>query len=262
MMIVHSFRFFIIVLLIFSGSVHLKVSAVEPLVPKVIAAYPHDTTSFTQGLVIVGTTLYESCGNYGESKIRKSHLVDGKVIAERRLPAECFAEGIAKWNDQLIQLTWKEKCAFVYLISDLKQQSTLMYEGEGWGLTEYEGALWMSNGSAQLTKRDPKTFTLIQKLPVTLNGSQLAGLNDLVIVDDKIYANVWPKNFLVKIDLKTGIVEAIIDGSALLDHHQQLELNKKTGAVLNGITYRKETSTFLITGKYWPLIFEVVFVPR
>ena len=33
------------------------------------------------------------------------------------------------------------------------------------------------------------------------------------------------------------------------------------GAVLNGIAYNAEDETFLITGKLWPLMFAVRFVP-
>jgi glutamine cyclotransferase len=51
-------------------------------------------------------------------------------------------------------------------------------------------------------------------------------------------------------------VTAEIDASGLLTAAEAAEAE-----VLNGIAWRPDTKTFYITGKRWPKMFEVVFVP-
>ena len=62
---------------------------------------------------------------------------------------------------------------------------------------------------------------------------------------------------IVRIDRATGRVTASIDASGLLTRMEALRAD-----VLNGIAYRPETETFLLTGKLWPHVFEVELVPR
>jgi glutaminyl-peptide cyclotransferase len=68
---------------------------------------------------------------------------------------------------------------------------------------------------------------------------------------------VWQTDTIVRIDPATGKVTAEIDASGLLS------ANDLRGTdVLNGIAYDPATKTFLLTGKYWPAMFEVRFIPR
>ena len=80
---------------------------------EVVDEFPHDMTSFTQGLIFHKGHVYESTGLYGQSKLRKLNL-DGDVLKEVALDPEYFGEGLALVDDKLIQLTWKENKAFVY----------------------------------------------------------------------------------------------------------------------------------------------------
>ena len=54
---------------------------------KVIATFPHDTSSFTQGLVFASDgQLYESTGLQGESTLRRVDIATGKTLQRIDVP--------------------------------------------------------------------------------------------------------------------------------------------------------------------------------
>lgn len=230
----------------------------ERLAVKVISARPHDSSAYTQGLVWHEGKLYESAGLYGESSLREVDPATGEVRRRVDLPRRYFAEGLARVGDQLVQITWQEGVALVYRLSDLEKVGELRYPGEGWGLCHDGARLVMSNGSDRLAFRNPETFTLLHEVRVRMGGAPVDRLNELECVDGAVYANVYQTEDIVRIDPATGEVTAVIDASGLLgagDYQAGAE-------VLNGIAWMPETKRFLITGKRWPLMFEVELVPR
>jgi glutaminyl-peptide cyclotransferase len=230
--------------------------APERLKVKVLSTRPHDPDAFTQGLVLDGNTLFESTGLNGKSSLREVDPKSGKVKRKLDVPSEYFAEGLALVDGRLIQLTWQEEKAFVYNRADFKKVGEFRYDGEGWGLSWDGSRLVMSDGSDRLTFRDPKTFAVQSILNVTLSGQPARELNELECVDGLVYANVWQTDNILRIDPKTGRVTGVIDASGLLTAEER----RKTD-VLNGIAWNPKTKTFLITGKLWPKMFEVRFVP-
>ncbi len=223
--------------------------------PELLTTRPHDPTAFTQGLILYNGSLYESTGLYGQSSLREVDPATGTVIRQIPLTELYFAEGLERVEDRLIQITWQEQIAFVYDIATFTQIKTFTYEGEGWGLC-YDGtALYMSNGSDQLTVRDPDTFVVRQTIPVTLDGQPVVRLNELECVGSTIFANIWQTDTIVQIDKVTGQVVASIQADGLLTPEEAAAAD-----VLNGIVYLPATDTFLITGKLWPAMFEVRFV--
>ncbi len=223
--------------------------------PELLTTRPHDPTAFTQGLILYNGSLYESTGLYGQSSLREVDPATGTVIRQIPLAELYFAEGLERVEDRLIQITWQEQIAFVYDIATFTQIKTFTYEGEGWGLC-YDGtALYMSNGSDQLTVRDPDTFVVRQTIPVTLDGQPVVRLNELECVGSTIFANIWQTDTIVQIDKVTGQVVASIQADGLLTPEEAAAAD-----VLNGIVYLPATDTFLITGKLWPAMFEVRFV--
>jgi len=233
------------------------------LVPEVLNVYPHDSEAFTQGLLWFEDVFYESTGLRERSSLRKVDIESGEPLELVPVADEFFAEGLEKIGDKLIQLTWQSGVAFVYDFETFEQIDTIEYDGEGWGLC-YDGRyLFMSDSTSYLSVRDPETFELIFRGAVT-GGGQLVPpqlLNELECVGDHIYANAWNTDFIFKLDKFTGDVVALIDASSLLSEEDRAGLSS-TSAVLNGIAYNPETETFFITGKLWPKMFEVVFVPR
>lgn len=229
----------------------------ERLKVKVLSVRPHDPQSFTQGLVLDRGTIYESAGEYGSSSLREADPRTGAVKRKVAVPPEYFAEGLALAGDRLFQITWKEQTAFVYNRSDFRQTGRFRYDGEGWGLCWDGARLVMSDGSDHLTFRDPKTFAVLGTLNVTVVGKPVYALNELECVDGLIYANVWQTDQILRIDPKDGRVTAVIDASGLLTPEERQHTD-----VLNGIAWDPQKRTFLITGKLWPKMFEVTFVPQ
>lgn len=248
-------------------------SSVARLTVEVLNVYPHDENAFTQGLLLLAPgVLLESTGLRGQSSLRKVDLETGEVLrlievrrpeAELRGPhakPDYFAEGLELVDGRLIQLTWTEGKAFVYDVETFERIDTYTYEGEGWGLC-YDGRyLYMSDGSPYISVREPATFELIVKSLVTLEGQPIRSglLNELECVGDSIYANLWQTDFIIRLDKMTMQATALIDTRGLLAEEDR---PRDPGGVLNGIAYNPESDTFYLTGKLWPKLFEVRFVP-
>jgi glutaminyl-peptide cyclotransferase len=115
----------------------------------------------------------------------------GRVLEQRSVAGEYFAEGLTDWRDRLIQLTWTSKIGFVYDLATLRLQTTFAYTGEGWGLTHDDRRLIMSDGSAALRFLDPETFKELGRVMVTDAGRPVERLNELEFVNGRVYANVW-----------------------------------------------------------------------
>lgn len=223
---------------------------------KVLATHPHDPQAFTQGLLWYKGSLYESTGLRGRSTLREVDPDSGKVEREQELPRRIFGEGLARVGDHLVQLTWQARRAYLWKLDPFTRLRTFRYQGEGWGLCFDGKRLVMSDGSSNLTFRDPETFARLGRVGVTLGGKPLASLNELECVDGKVYANVWQTQIIVRIDPATGVVDEEIDASGLLTPDEQ-----RGADVLNGIAYDPVTRHFWITGKLWPKMFEVVWTP-
>ena len=223
---------------------------------KVIATFPHDTTSFTQGLVYASEgQMYESTGLEGESTLRRVDIATGKTLQRLDVPAQYFAEGLTMVGDELVQLTWQHKLGFVYDRHTFKQKRTFSYKTEGWGIA-YDGTsnLVMSDGSDTLTFLDPKTFAVARTLRVRDAERPVPNLNELEWIEGEIWANVWLTDRIARISPKTGEVNAWIDLSSLWPVAQR---PMPAEQVLNGIAYDKATRRIYITGKKWPRLYQI-----
>ena len=222
----------------------------------VVAAYPHDPTAFTQGLHYENGVLYESTGLEGESTIRRVDPNTGRVLQRVAIASDLFAEGIARTPQDLIQLTWQNDTGLVWDPATLALRRSFTYKGDGWGLC-YDGtSLVMTDGSPVLMFRAPETFEVRRTVRVTLDDAPLKWVNELECVDGSLYGNVWRRDFIVKIDPATGIVREKIDASGLLTAAEAKGVD-----FLNGIAYDPADGLFYITGKRWPKLFKVRFVP-
>jgi glutamine cyclotransferase len=226
----------------------------EHMKVRILGSVPHDTEAYTQGLVWSEGMLYESAGQYGRSTLRQVDPKTGKVLRSVKVPPQYFAEGLARAGDRLIQLTWNEGTALLYDLATFERRGELPYGGEGWGLCTDGPRLIMSDGSDRLSFRDPASFATTGGVNVSVDGRPAMRLNELECVGGTVYANVWQSDEILRIDPATGRVTAVIDASGLLTPEEAARAE-----VLNGIAYKPETKTFLITGKNWPKMFEVVF---
>lgn len=220
-----------------------------------VSRRPHDDSAFTQGLVLDSEgRLFESTGLEGGSTLREVDPRSGQVLRSLALPDEWFGEGLALVDDELIQLTWTDGVAVRRSVEDFAFVEAYRYEGQGWGLCHDGERLVMSDGSDELTFRDPDSFDVIGSVAVTLDGAPLTRLNELECVDGAVWANVWKEDVIVRIDPSDGRVRAFLDLDGILEPHPA---DADPAAVLNGIAWDESAGTFLVTGKRWPELIEI-----
>ena len=232
------------------------VSNVQPklLKYKIINTYPHDTGSFTEGLEFHKDTLYESTGQEGTSFLRKYDYRTGKTFKQIDLDAKYFGEGITFINNQLFQLTWKNKTGFIYNAKTLKLEKTFTFEKEieGWGMTNDGTHIYQTDGTEKIWKMDPKTQKMIDNINVYSGSSKIKAINELEWINGKIYTNVWQKDAIAVVNPNNGAVEGILDMSGL---RKFIKVTPED--VLNGIAYNPKTKTIFVTGKNWDKMFEI-----
>jgi glutamine cyclotransferase len=224
---------------------------------KVVAAYPHDASAFTQGLVVENGQLYEGTGQYGASSIRRVDVKTGRIEKQRAINAMYFGEGITILGGKLYQLTWTSGLAFVYDAATFNVQQTLRYPTEGWGLTHDGRQLIMSDGSATLRFLDPATFETVREITVRDGDRPIDRLNELEYVDGEIWSNVWYDDRIARISPADGTVQGWVDLASLYPRSA-----RGNDSVLNGIAYDKEAKRLFVTGKNWPQLYEIEIVRR
>ncbi|WP_236797028.1 glutaminyl-peptide cyclotransferase [Amycolatopsis sp. GM8] len=231
--------------------------SVPQLRTEVLATLPHDASAFTEGLELDNGLLYESTGLVGRSDVRAGPPGGALTMQSPVLQAPLFGEGITVVGSTLWQLTWQNGIAIRRDARTLAGLGQATYQGEGWGLCHQQDRLVMSNGSDQLTFRDPVSFAPLGTVTVHAGSQTFDQLNELECVGGTVYANVWRTDTILRIDAATGQVTARIDASGLLTDAQRQQAD-----VLNGIAAIPGTDEFLLTGKLWPTMFRVKFEQR
>ena len=227
-----------------------------------LATIQHNPNVFTQGLELTDQALIETGGRYGQSRVRKLDPKSGELLTEVEFPSEQFAEGLTFVpNGQLITLTWQERVAQFRDGATLEVLRQVPYNKDGWGacFDESSRRVVTSDGTATLTFRDPKTLGTIGEVEVTDGQESVDQINELECVNGQVWANLFQTDRIVRIDLSSGKVTAIVDASNLVAAERAAGLTDDEGAVLNGIAYQPATETYLVTGKLWSNIYEVKF---
>ena len=226
--------------------------------------FPHDSTLFTEGLVVYNGEVFESTGSpeefpHAESLIGKIDLTTGKMEIKVKLDkAKYFGEGIVFLKDKLYQLTYRNKMGFIYDAKSFKQLGVFPYSNaEGWGLTTDGTNLIMSDGTHKLTFLNPDNLQPLKILNVTENGRLIEKLNELEFINGFIYANVWTTNNIVKIDPLNGNILGKLDLNAL---NMDAKYKNIGSEVLNGIAWDPSADKIYVTGKFWPNIYQIEFL--
>jgi glutamine cyclotransferase len=233
---------------------------------EIVKTYDHDPNAFTQGLIYHEGSLYEGTGGSrarGDnfySSLRKVNLETGKVETKFDLADDYFGEGITILNDKIYQLTWKENTAFAYDLNDFKLLKEFRYSGEGWGLTNDGTNLIMSDGTHVIRFVNPENFETIRTLTVLdEKGKPVYYINELELIKGEIWANIWQKDDIIRIDPATGKILGRINLEKLVDETMD---KSRDADVLNGIAYDAENDRIFITGKKWNKLYEVKIVPK
>ena len=221
---------------------------------KIVNTYPHDTSSFTEGLEFFRDTLYEGTGLRGFSKLLKTDYKTGKIYKSLKLDAGYFGEGITFINNKLYQLTYEEKIGFIYNVDTWKVEKTFAFDKpiEGWGMTNDGKYIYQSDGTEKIWKMEPNTQKMIDYVNVYSGSSKIKSVNELEYINGKIYSNIWQKDAIAIVNPENGKVEGILNMSSL----RKLVKNKDA-EVLNGIAYNSKTKTIFVTGKNWDKMFEI-----
>lgn len=227
----------------------------SPLNYSVAATYPHDTSSYTQGLLVYQGRLFEGTGQYGSSKLMEIELQSGKSLRSIQLGDSFFGEGVTVVRDTIYQLTWREKKVFCYNL-DFKKIKEFTIDKEGWGLTNDGQQLILTNGSGELFFYNPTDMRLLKSQLVTEQGSPTYNLNELEYIDGFVYANQYTTPYILKINPTTGEVVGKADFSSLVTQAQTIYPGAE---VLNGIAYDSATKKIFVTGKWWPQLFEITW---
>jgi len=225
---------------------------------QIFKTFPHDKQSFTQGLEWYKGKLYEGIGLNGKSAVLETDYITGKSVKKVELANEFFGEGITLHDNLLYQITWQNKKGFVYQLPDLKKVKEFSYSTDGWGLCFVNDELAMSDGTNNIYFLNPENFTQSHKIEVWDNKNPISAINEMEMVDGRIWANKYQTDTLLNIDPKTGKILGYADLSGILKDAD------KTGEedVLNGIAYNPAEKLFYVTGKNWGKIFAIKLIKR
>ncbi|MFH0757149.1 MAG: glutaminyl-peptide cyclotransferase [Bacteroidota bacterium] len=220
----------------------------------VINQYAHDVKAYTQGLQYVDGWFYEGTGNYGTSSLRRVQPATGKVVQIRDLDRSLFGEGITVMGERIYQITYKSQVGFVYDRSSFEEIRKVYYQNrEGWGLTHNGEELIMSDGTNVIYFLDPELFTVVRQIEVYTDEGPADSLNELEYIKGKIWANRYYTDEIVIIDPQSGKVEGRINLKGIL---RAADRTPSTD-VLNGIAWDEKEDRVFVTGKFWPLLFEI-----
>lgn len=251
----------------------------EPLVYgfRVARKYRHDPTSFTQGLVWANGSLYESTGLYGRSLVREVRLEGNNSVVVREVGQDRsdFGEGLIHWRGELLQLLWHTGQGRRYSaqagegghLKKLLPDSFRTPRSDGWGLATDGEMLYMTDSGSKVFTLDPETYAQRAVVTVSDGGEPVEMLNELEVIDGDLWANIFGNECLARIALDgTGSVLgwAVLDGmfNWKKARAQAKRAKRDLPDVMNGIAWDAEARRLFLTGKFWPLLYEVELVPN
>ena len=231
----------------------------------------NDNKIYTQGLFFSDDkkSIYESGGLYGESRIIQLKYPSLEIIKETKMNNNYFGEGIAKCNNFIYQLTWRERKIIKYDYNTLEKINEINMDyqmKEGWGLSisNKENELFATDGSDKIFRLDcNQNLKVIDIIHVKFNGHSVKYLNDLIYNNGFIYLNIYLDNRIAKVNIENGEIIKFYNMQNLIEYEFKKGIlttsNFYKGDVLNGIAYNDKNKSFLITGKRWGYMYEIVF---
>jgi glutamine cyclotransferase len=243
----------------------LAAKAPEELSYKVEKVYPHDTSSYTEGLLYQDGYIYESTGSVGQSTLRKVDLATGKAVQIAKIDPSKFGEGSAIIGDKILMLTYKQpEAAYVFDKKTFKLLKTFTNNVgvEGWGMTFDGKKLYFDDSTNRIWFLDKDTYRQTGFIDVYDDKGPVNEVNELEYIDGKLYANVYTKDIILVIDPKTGAVLQKVDMKDLWPMSQRPAAFENDQNVLNGIAWDEKGQRLFVTGKKWPHLYQVKFVKK
>lgn len=225
---------------------------------KIVAKYPHSTSSYTEGFFYLNGLFYEGTGLSGRSALMAIKPETGRPLQQVQLDSQYFGEGIVDWGPNLYEWTWQSHVGFIYDRFSMRPIRQFTYNGEGWGMTRTDKEIITSDGTAVLRFRDPETFKETRHIEVRDGSKLIFQLNELEFFKGEIFANIWHSDRIARISPRDGHVLGWIDLTGILPDDQKVDAE----SVLNGIAYDAQHDRLFVTGKQWPTIFEIKMVTR
>ncbi len=230
---------------------------------KIEHIFPHDTSSYTEGLEYHDGFFYESAGNYGNSSLRKVSLATGKVVQKVTLAPKYFGEGIATVGNKILQLTYKEKVGFIYDKNTFKLLDTIPFTWapEGWGMCFDGKRILQDDSTNRIWFLNKDTFKPQGYIDVCDDKGPVNRINELEYINGLIYANIYTTDTIIVINPKNGAVVQTIDLKNLYPMATRPYSVKSDpdNNVLNGIAWDSQGKRLFITGKKWDKLFQIKF---
>jgi glutaminyl-peptide cyclotransferase len=219
----------------------------------VVHRWPHDPNAFTEGLEMHDGLMYEATGIVGQSGFRMYDLATGAIARRYVLNPPYFGEGITIFRGRLYELTWTTGVGYIYDTATFTRRGSFPFSGEGWGMTHDSVSLIMSDGTNVLRFLDPTTLHVESALSVTAAGLPVSKLNELEWIKGEIWANVWQTPQIARINPHTGAVSSWVDLTSIMPSGADAD----SVDVANGIAYDSVGDRVFVTGKRWPVLFEI-----
>ncbi|MGZ3814914.1 MAG: glutaminyl-peptide cyclotransferase, partial [Mucilaginibacter sp.] len=243
----------------------LAAKAPEEYTYKVEKVYPHDTSSYTEGLLYQDGYLYESTGNIGASTLRKVELSTGKAVQVAKLDSQYFGEGSAIIGNKIVMLTYKDpRVVLVFDKNTFKLSATLPYHVgvEGWGMCFDGKKLYTDDSTNRIWFLNKDNYRQTGYIDVYDDKESIQEVNELEYINGKIYSNVYTQDTILVINPKTGAVEQRVDMKNLWPMKDRPAGFDNLQNVLNGIAWDEKGQRLFVTGKKWPHLYQVKFVKK
>lgn len=105
-------------------------------------------------------------------------------------------------------------------------------------------------------------FKVLRTIPIKDSENRsIRNLNELEMIDNMVFANIYLSDKIACIDLEEGKVKKVLDFKILVeDTRKSLKFSNYAndgGYCLNGIAWDKEKNKIAVTGKKWPFVYEI-----
>ena len=226
---------------------------------QILDTYKHGNKISTQGLLFSEPFIFESSGGLGQSRLIKYQLQKTDNAPFKydvlKLPDNIFVEGITELDDTILMTTLKKEELLVIDKKSMRLREKYTFTGDGWGVLRDDDTIVISNSTTDMSRFRLGNKVPIKKHKVLANNVILKGINEMEMVGEYIFANIWPTDCIAIIDKTNFVVLAWLDLSRLYP----VTNRKYWSSVANGIAYDKKTGVLYVTGKNWDKIFAIKF---